>query len=467
MNIRDAAAGGITLYEHLNVFVQKVSSAVWGPFLMALLLGTGIYYSFRSRFIQVREFFHAVRVTLGHFEDPRHKGEIRHFQALSTALSATIGTGNIAGVATAVALGGPGAVFWMWITGFFGMGLKFASCALSLKYRQFDARGKVAGGPMYYLEKGMNARWLAVIFAFCGMVTALFIGNMVQSNSVADVLESSAGVAPAITGVVLAVLVWLVIVGGIRRIAGVTQVIVPLMCGVYFLSALYILIANAEKIAPAFCLICRHAVTPTAAAGGFAGSAVLYTMRMGIARGLFSNEAGLGSAPIAHAAARENEPVREGLVAMLGPFVDTLVICTLTALVIIVSGKWSTGLNGATLTASAFNHSMGGVGGDIVVGFGLVFFALSTTIAWSYYGDRCVYYLLGEKAVRAYKWIYCVLIPVGAVVKLEFIWNLADIANAFMAFPNLVALLGLSGVVIKMVRDYDRRLRIARKIHGK
>jgi len=454
------------MLENLNIIAQQISSIVWGPVLMVLLLGTGIFFTVRLKFIQIREFFHGVRITSGSFENPRHKGEIKHFQALSTALSATIGTGNIAGVATAVALGGPGAVFWMWITGFFGMALKYASCVLSMKYRVFDKDGTVAGGPMYYLERGLKVKWLAVFFAVCTAITAMFIGNMVQSNSTADVLQSSFRIPPGITGLCMAVFVWLVIVGGIKRIASVTQIIVPFMCAIYVLSALYILAVNADKILPGIALIIKYAFTPTAATGGFAGSIVLFTMRMGIARGLFSNEAGLGSAPIAHAAAKENEPVREGLVAMLGPFIDTLVICTLTALVIVVSGKWSSGLNGATLTASSFNSVMP-AGGDFVVGFGLIFFALSTTIAWSYYGDRCIFYLFGKKGVTPYRWIYCLLIPLGAIVKLELIWNMADIANAFMALPNLVALFCLSGVVIKQTKTYERRLRIARKLHNR
>ncbi len=432
---------------------------------MVLLLGAGIYFTVRLGGIQIREFFHGVKVTLGFFDHPKHKGEIKHFQALSTALSATIGTGNIAGVATAVALGGPGAVFWMWVTGFFGMALKYASCVLSMKYRVFEKDGSVAGGPMYYLEKGLKQKWLAVFFAVCTAITATFIGNMVQSNSVADVLNSSLGVNHLMTGIVMAVLVWLVIVGGIKRIANVTQVIVPLMCVVYVAGALVVLGMNMDKILPAFALIFRHAFTPTAATGGFAGSVVLYTMRIGLARGLFSNEAGLGSAPIAHAAAKENEPVREGLVAMLGPFIDTLIICSMTALVIIISGGWSSGLNGATLTASAFNATIPG-SGKFIVGFGLIFFALSTTIAWSYYGDRCIFYLFGKKWIKSYRWIYCLLIPVGAIVKLEIIWNLADIANAFMAIPNLIGLLGLSGVVVGLTKTYNRRLRLARKIHS-
>jgi len=454
------------MMENVSLIVEEISSVLWGPVLVVILLGTGLYFTIRLRFVQVREFFHGIRITAGFFENPRHKGDINHFQALSTALSATIGTGNIAGVATAIALGGPGAVFWMWLTGLFGMALKYASCLLSIKYRVFSEDGTAAGGPMYYLERGLHIKWLAVFFAICAAITSFFIGNMVQSNSVADVLKGSFSVPPLLTGICMAFIVWLVVIGGIKRIASVTQIIVPFMCAVYILSALFVLFTNAEKIIPALELIVRHAFTPTAATGGFAGSLVLFTIRMGIARGIFSNEAGLGSAPIAHAAAKENEPVREGLVGMMGPFIDTLVICTLTALVIVVSGAWSSGLNGASLTASAFSTKMA-AGGGLVVGFGLVFFALSTTIAWAYYGDRCMYYLFGEKTVRPYRWLYCLFIPVGAVVKLELIWNLADIANAFMAFPNLVGLLGLSGVVMKQTESYARKLSIAKKLHKK
>jgi AGCS family alanine or glycine:cation symporter len=452
--------------DALSETVSTIGSFVWGPVLIILLVGTGIYFTIRLGFVQLRGFFHGLRITFGFFEDPTHKGEISHFQALCTALSATVGTGNIAGVATAIAIGGPGAVFWMWVTGIFGMALKYASCLLAIRYRVIGNDGSVAGGPMYYLERGLGMKWLGVVFALCTAATATVIGNMVQSNSVADALHASLRVPKLLTGIGMAVLIWLVIVGGIRRIARVAQALAPFMCAVYIFGALYILLINLDKIVPSFSLIINSALNPTAATGGFAGATVLYTIRMGVARGLFSNEAGLGSAPIAHAAAKENEPVREGLVAMMGPFIDTLLICTLTALVVIISGLWSSGLNGAPLTAGAFNQALPGKGGFIVT-FGLIFFAFSTIIAWSYYGDRCMYYLFGTKALLAYKWFYCCLIPLGAIIKLELIWNLADITNGFMAVPNLVALLGLSGVVIKLTKDYDRRLRFARKYHEK
>lgn len=452
------------MYYEISTAVKQASSLVWGPVLMMLLIGTGVYYTIRLRFPQVREFFHSLKIITGFFDHPRHKGEIKHFQALSTALSATIGTGNIAGVATAVALGGPGAVFWLWVTGVLGMAIKYSECVLAVKYRVFTKEGVVAGGPMYYLEKGMKAKPLAVLFSVCAIVTSMFIGNMVQSNSVADVLNSSLKIPHLVTGVFMAVLAWLVIIGGVKRIAAFAQFVVPFMCVVYVTGALFVVLTNAGKVIPAIGLIIRCAFTPAAATGAFAGSAVLYTMRMGIARGLFSNEAGLGSAPIAHAAVRENEPVREGLVGLMEPFIDTVVICTLTALAIVVSGMWSSGLNGASLTAAAFKTAIPGWG-DLIVGLSLAFFAGTTIIGWSYYGDRCVYYLFGEKGIRTYSWVYCLLIPVGAVVKLEIIWNMADIANAFMAFPNLVALLALSGVVVRQTASYNGKLRMARKLH--
>lgn len=452
------------MVDNINEFARTIANFIWGPVLILFLVGTGLYFTFILRFIQVREFFHGIRITLGFFDEPTHKGQISHFQALCTALSATIGTGNIAGVATAIALGGPGAVFWMWITGFFGMVLKYASCGLAIKYRYIAKDGVVSGGPMYYLEKGLNLRWLACIFAFCTAVTAIIIGNMVQSNSVADALYTSLKVPKLLTGLSMAGFVWLVIIGGVKRIARVAQVIAPFMCCVYVLGALYIIFVNYDKIPSTISFILRCAFTPTAAIGGFVGSGVMHTIRMGIARGLFSNEAGLGSAPIAHAAAKEDEPAREGLVAMMGPFVDTILICTLTALVIVISGLWSSGLSGATLTARAFDASTQGLG-NFIVSFGLIFFALSTTIVWAYYGDRSVFYLFGDRGLLPYKWIYCGLMPLGAVMRLELIWNLADITNGFMAVPNLIGILGLSRVVVKFTRDYDRRLRFARRFH--
>jgi len=439
----------------INEIAANISSFMWGPILIGLLVGTGVYFTVRLRFIQVRRFLQGVRITLGLLDDPSHKGQISHFQALCTSLSGTIGTGNIAGVATAVALGGPGAIFWLWITGLLGMVVKYAECGLAIKYRVFAKDDSVAGGPMYYIERGLKMRWLGVIFAVLASITAFFIGNMVQSNSVADVMHSSLGVPKILTGLFMAVFIWLVLIGGIRRIARVAEGIVPLMCIVYIAGAVLVLALNLERIWPAILLIFRSAFTPSSAMGGFAGSTVLYTMRMGIARGIFSNEAGLGSSPIAHAAAKEDEPARQGLVAMMDPFIDTIVVCTLTGLVIVVSGLWASGLNGATLTAACFRASLDKYGDAIVV-FGLLLFALSTLVSWSYYGDRSVFYLFGQRATVPYKWLYCLLVPIGAVVKLDLIWNLADIANALMAIPNLIALIALSGVIIRFTRDYEK-----------
>ena len=449
--------------EHLQAYIDTASGWVWGYFLMFLLVGTGFYLTLRLRFVQFRHFRHAWDCISGRWDNARDKGEVTHLQALSTALSATIGTGNIAGVATAIAAGGPGAVFWMWITALVGMCTKFTCCLLAQHYRVIDRQGVVAGGPMYYLAKGLKLRWLGAAFAFFTAIAAFGIGNMVQANSVAlPFVESLEGatrtrVALAI-GVVMAVLVALVIIGGVRRIARVAEHIVPFMAVVYVVTALVIIALNYEKVPAAFAAIFAGAFGLKQLGGGALGYGVAQAMRFGIARGLFSNESGLGSAAIAHAPARTKEPVREGMVAMLGPFIDTIVICTMTALIIIMSGLYhGTGLDSAALSAAAFGHELPRFG-PLVVKFGLVFFAFSTIIGWSYYGDRSVYFLFGARGVQAYRWLYVALIPLGAAMKVGLIWGLSDIANGLMAFPNLVALIGLSGLVAKMLRDYERRL---------
>lgn len=455
--------------------ISKVDGWVWGYFMMFVLVGAGIYLTIRLRFMQVRLFKHAWSLISGRWDDPKDQGETTHLQALSTALSATIGTGNIAGVATALVAGGPGAIFWMWMTGLVGMCTKGVGSILSQRYREIDAAGVVAGGPMYYLRAGLRAPWLGWLFAFFTAIAAFGIGNMVQANSVADPLSRYFGTGDGFQlgsigyvdysklgiGLVLAVLVGSVIIGGVRRIAGVAEKVVPVMAALYVLCALVVLITRVELIPAAFAAIFKGAFSYTSVAGGVVGYAVSQAMRHGIARGLFSNEAGLGSASIAHASAKTKEPVREGLVAMLGPFIDTISICTITALVIITSGILGfSDNNGAALSAEAFETSLPGFGAHLV-SFGLVFFAFTTMIGWSYYGDRSVYYLfghLGKRAVRTYHWIYVLLIPVGAAVKLEVVWDIADIFNGLMAFPNLIALVGLSGVLARMVRDYDERL---------
>lgn len=442
--------------NQLTDITGNIASYAWGKPAIILLVGTGIYLTIRLSFIQFRGFSHAIGLIRGKYDKKDDPGEVTHFQALATALSATIGTGNIAGVATAIALGGPGAVFWMWVTALFGMASKYTSCTLALKFRTMHPDGSVSGGPMYTLWHGLNMKGLAILFATFTLIASFGIGNMVQANSVAGglaYLSPAAAENKLLIGVVMAILVGLVIIGGIKRIAKVASRIVPFMAIVYCGAALVILLMNFTHIPAAFITIFKHAFGLEAAGGGALGAAIQY----GVARGVFSNEAGLGSAPMAHAAARTKEPVREGLVAMMGPFIDTIVICTMTALVIVIMGTWGdarpAGLNGAALSAHAFTKAIG-AGGGYIVGFGLVFFAFSTIIAWSYYGDRSAEFLFGERAVLPYRMIYTVLVVIGAYVPLKLVWNFADIANILMAIPNLISLLLLAGLVKKLTNEY-------------
>nr|WP_320133595.1 sodium:alanine symporter family protein [uncultured Holophaga sp.] len=449
--------------------LEFLGGIVWGPVGIVLLVGSGIFMTFRARFIQVRRFFYSFELISGKFDSKEATGEVTHFQALSAALSATIGTGNIAGVATAITLGGPGAVFWMWVTAVFGMALKYAEALLSLRFREVGPDGVISAGPMYYIERGIGQKWLACLFALFAVIASFGIGNMVQANSVAEPALHSFGIPKLVTGVVIGILVFLVIVGGIKRIGKVASLLVPAMCVIYIVGALAVILMHLGALGPAFREIFGHAFSASAASGGFAGAAVAQAIRFGVARGVFSNEAGLGSAPIAHGAAQTEEPVREGVVAMIGPFVDTLVICTMTALVIIMTGAHTlmgpggTGLTGAVLTSKAFQVGIGvGRLGEYIVAVGIILFAVSTVISWSYYGDRSIEYLLGRKAVLPYRIFYCLLIPVGAVKEIGFVWTFSDVANGFMAWPNLVAILLLSPVVVRMTRDYfsdSRRVR--------
>jgi len=454
--------------EQVQNIINVVDGYIWGPPLIILLVGTGIFVTIRNRLVQLRGFKHSFELISGKYDKPEFAGEISHFQALSAALSATIGTGNITGVATAIAVGGPGALFWMWVTAVFGMAIKFTSCTLAVKYRRIDPDGYVRGGPMYFIEMGMSRRWrfLAFMFAGCTAVAALGIGNMVQANSVADGLVSLFAVKGTetgamtrwIIGIIIAIAVGLVIVGGIKRIGRVASRLVPFMSVVYVISALIVLALAWDKIIPAFGIIIKHAFTPLSATGGFLGTTVLLTIRQGVARGVFSNESGLGSAPMAHAAAKVNEPVREGLVAMIGPFIDTIMICTLTGLVIVVSGQWNSGLNGTPLTASSFETILP-EWGENMVSLGLVLFAYSTIISWSYYGEKGIEYILGRKATLPYKWIYLLFLPVGAAMHLDIVWGFADVCNGLMALPNLIALLALSGVVAAAAKKYFSELK--------
>ncbi len=444
------------MIEILTDLSGKLSGLLWGSSLtLLLLLGTGAYLTLRLGLIQIRGFRHAIALIRGHYSKPEDVGEVTHFQALSTALSATVGTGNIAGVATAISLGGPGALFWMWVTAFFGMATKFTECTLSLKYREISDNGEVAGGPMYTLMHGLNMKGMATAFAIFAIIASFGIGNMVQANSVVDGLKfiwPEIGEYAWLVGLVMAMGVGMVIIGGVKRISRVASAIVPFMAILYICAALIVLGQNLDAIPSAFVLVLNHALNPWAVGGAAVGEAI----RWGVARGLFSNEAGLGSSPMAHAAARTNEPVREGLVAMMEPFIDTLIICTLTGLVIIVTGAWDVHpetAKGASLTAYAFSLSLGNVGAW-VVGIGLSLFAFSTIIAWSYYGDRAARFLFGEAAVIRYRLIYICLIVVGAAVPLKLVWNIADVTNILMAVPNLIGLILLAGVVQKLKTEY-------------
>ena len=466
--------------DWLNEVLNTIDRFLWGSWLtIGLLVGTGLYLSAKLLFIQVRHLGHSIRCVLGKYDQPDEKGDVSHFKALATALSATVGTGNIAGVALAITAGGPGAVFWMWVTALVGMATKFTSCTLAVKYRKIHPDGSASGGPMYYLSMGLRNKrlgtLLGTVFAFFGMVASLGIGNMVQANSVVDglgyLLPESTQVAGIplwegfsitwlglATGLTLSFLTGIVILGGIKRIANVAGVIVPFMCSFYVAGALLILILNRSMIPEAFTQIFKYAFTPYAAGGGVLGVAVSETIRNGVARGVFSNESGLGSAPIAHAAVKTNEPVREGTVAMLGPFIDTLLICTLTALAILVTGATASEHTGGALTAHAFHTGLFGYG-QYLVGFGLMFFAYSTMLGWSYYGDRCAEFLFGAKAIPIYRWLFVGCVTIGAVGGLRVIWTIADIFNALMAIPNLIGLLLLSGVVARETKKYCKRLK--------
>jgi AGCS family alanine or glycine:cation symporter len=422
--------------------------------MLVLILGTGLYLFFGLKLMTLRKLGYGFRM-LWKGRAQIGQGDITPFNALMTSLSATIGTGNIAGVGTAIAIGGPGALFWMWMTALVGMATKYAEAVLAVRYREVDENNNHVGGPMYYIRNGLgkNWAWMATAFAIFGALAGFGIGNMVQANSVADALESKFGVEFWITGVVMAVLVGAVLIGGIRWIAQVAGRLVPLMAIAYLLAGLVVLGLNYTEVPAAFMTIVQEAFTPTAGVGGFAGASVMIAIQMGVARGIFSNEAGLGSAPIAHAAAETDSPVRQGTVAMLGTFIDTILICSITGLVIVVSGAWTTGETGASLSAMAFGNELPGTGA-YVVALGLAVFAFTTILGWSVYGERCVEYLLGVKAIVPFRILWIAAVPVGALIKLDFVWLVADTLNAMMAIPNLVALLLLSPVVFKVTKEY-------------
>ncbi|WP_018995217.1 sodium:alanine symporter family protein [Thioalkalivibrio sp. ALJ2] len=451
------------MLETLDQFLGDTASLLWGnPITLILLLGTGLYLTIRLGLVQVVAFRQGWRALRGTDGRAGGAGQISPFQALSTALSGTIGTGNIAGVATAIALGGPGALFWMWVTAFFGMATKFAETTLAVRYREVGPDGTIAGGPMFTLLHGLNMKKMAILFAAFTLIASFGIGNMVQANSVVDGLtfmvpnlradDDIMGWMALIIGLTMAVLVALVIIGGVKRIALIASAIVPFMAVVYMIGAFIVIVANIEAVPAAVATILNLALNPWAAGGGAIGLAIQY----GVARGMFSNEAGLGSSAMAHAAAKNGDPPREGSVAMLEPFIDTIVVCTLTGLAIVVTGAYidrADDVVGASLTATAFSTTLGPFGA-MVVGFSLMLFAFSTMIAWSYYGDRSAYFLFGDRAVMPYRIAFVILIVIGATIPLGMVWNFSDIANILMAAPNLIALILLAGLVKKLRDDY-------------
>lgn len=535
--------------ETFENIVGTLNDLVWStpnkfPLMVAILLGFGIFITLKLGFVQIRRFKHGILSVMGKFDHPDAEGDVNHFQALTTALSATVGIGNIAGVAIAIHYGGPGALFWMWVTAFFGMAVKYTECTLAVKYRVTNADGSVSGGPMYYIERGLGAnwKWLALFFAVMAVICSFLTGNAVQANTVSDTLYSTFSIPSWITGIGSAILVGIVIIGGIKRIGHVTARLMPIMALIYILGALIILFINFQGVIPAFGTIISSAFTPKAGAFGVVTGAFLTTLVWGIKRGLFSNEAGQGSAPIAHGAARTKEPVREGVVALLEPFIDTLVVCTMTGLVIVTTGVWQqrhdveffagskentyeitsgtsliikdgvpvngqvirndaeTGVfyvdesntgtftgtietangeykiiddegaevaslhtetleNGAPLTAQAFEEGLPFAGGKFIVTLCVVLFGVSTAISWSYYGDRAIQYLAGDKSIIYYKIVYVGMHFVGAVLTLETVWAIGDIALGLMTFPNIIALFALSGVVAKASKTYFEKMK--------
>ena len=454
--------GGIYL-ETLMSINSFVNNIVWGPPILILIVGSGLFLSIMTKFFSITKLGYILKNTfLKMFsKEQKGEGEVTAFQAVATALAATVGTGNIAGVATAIASGGPGAVFWMWLAAVFGMTTKFSEVVLAVKFREKTEDGRYVGGPMYFIKNGLGWGWMATLFAIFGTLASFGIGNMVQSNSVALAMQGSFKVPPLATGIILAVITALVIVGGIKRIGAFTEKLVPFMAAIYIVGGLVIIFRNASEIPAAFATIFADAFTGRAAVGGFAGATMSNAIRYGVARGVFTNEAGLGSAPIAHAAATTDHPVRQGLWGVFEVFVDTIIICSITALAIVTTGAWESGQSGAVLTTLAFDTAL--KGGGYIVSVGLVLFAYSTIIGWEYYGERCLEYLAGTKPILAYRMIWIVFIVVGAVGGLEFMWSLADTLNGMMAIPNLIGVLFLSGTVFKLTKEFFAKEKIKSK----
>jgi AGCS family alanine or glycine:cation symporter len=437
--------------------LAAASDFVWGPPMLVFLVGTGVYLTIRLRGLQFGQLWPSLKLAFFVREEKGAQGDVSHFQALMTALAATVGTGNIAGVATAIAAGGPGALFWMWMTGLVGMATKYAEALLAVKYRVIDDRGEMAGGPMYYLERGLGLKWLGVVFAALTTVAAFGIGNMVQSNSVAHALQETFGVPLVASGLIIAAATALVILGGIQSIANVSGLLVPVMIVFYVLGGLVVLAINWRSLPDIAIYVFRDAFSPAAAVGGFAGATVMQGIRYGVARGVFSNESGLGSAAIAAAAARSRHPVSQALVSMTQTFIDTIVVCSITGFTIIATGVWQSGATGAALTARAFSTGLPGNSGGIIVAIALVMFAYSTLLGWSYYGEKALEYLAGSsRLVVGYRVTWVIAAFVGAIASLDTVWAVADIFNGAMAVPNLIGLVGLTHVVVAETRSFFR-----------
>jgi AGCS family alanine or glycine:cation symporter len=441
--------------DTFQAWMNALNGIVWGPAMLVLILGTGLYLQVRLFGMPIRRIGAGLRlVWRGRNVDPSLPGEVSPFAALMTCLAATIGVGNIAGVATAIALGGPGAVFWMWMTALVGMATKYAEVVLAVHFRERDAHGRFVGGPMYAIKNGLGRRWawLGTVFAVFGGLAGFGIGNMVQANSIAAAMQTSFGVSTTATGIVLLVLTAAVILGGIQRISAVANWLVPFMAVGYIVAALTVLVVHAADVPAAFMTIVENAFTSTAAVGGFAGAAVMAGIRYGVARGIFSNEAGLGTAGIAQAAGFSASPVHSGLIGMMGTFFDTIVVCSMTGLAIVVSGAWTSGETGAALTQLAFQSAMPGIG-DELVAIALAVFALTTIFGWSFYGERCWNYLAGPRSITPFRVLWTVAVFLGAVTHLDLAWTIADTLNALMAVPNLIALLALAPVVVRLTRE--------------
>jgi alanine or glycine:cation symporter, AGCS family len=435
--------------EQFEAFIGDVSSFIWGPPLLILLVGTGLYLTIRLSLLQFRMLPYSLKLAFTKKQDKKSDGDISHFQALMTALAATVGTGNIVGVATAVLLGGPGAVFWMWITALVGMATKYSEAILAVKYRVKDKNGEMSGGPMYYLERGLKQKWLGVLFAIFGAIAAFGIGNMVQSNSVSGVMKSTFSVPTVVTGIIITIFTALVILGGIKSIGRVTAFFVPIMALFYLIAGLIVLIMNANLVPDAIALIFTDAFTGEAVAGGALGTVI----RWGVARGVFSNEAGLGSAPIAAAAAKTDYPGRQALVSMTQVFIDTVIICSITGITLVMGDLYTSGAEGTALTSITFEHFLGPVG-SIIVAIGMLFFAYSTILGWSYYGEKCFSYLFSQSVVKYYRYAFVLAVFLGSITTIDVVWGIADVMNGLMAFPNLIGLIGLSGVVVAETKRF-------------